>query len=114
MRDALSDVFAALSDVTRRGIYEELLESAQGRTATEISSRAAVSRQAIVKHLQVLVRAGLADAHRDGREVRYSVTTDGTSRASAWLTQRESEWDRRIAKLEEGVRSARRTTNTRN
>jgi DNA-binding transcriptional ArsR family regulator len=105
MRDALSDVFAALSDVTRRGIYEQLFETAEGRTATQISSRAAISRQAIVKHLQVLVRAGLAVAQRDGREVRYFVTTGGTSDASAWLEQRGSQWDRRIAKLEEKVRT---------
>jgi predicted transcriptional regulator len=105
MRDTISDVFAALADETRRGIYERLLASTQGRTATELSEVVAVSRQAIVKHLQMLARAGLAAPERDGKEVRYYVTGNGTSAASTWLIKSADDWDRRIAKLEGKDRS---------
>jgi DNA-binding transcriptional ArsR family regulator len=100
MRDTVSNVFAALADPTRRAIYDELLTYPVGRTATELATSSDVSRQAIVKHLQVLTRSGLADARRDGREVRYSATSDGTASASSWIADRSSAWDRRVAALE--------------
>jgi predicted transcriptional regulator len=108
MRDTISDVFAALANETRRGIYERLLASTHGLTATELSEVVAVSRQAIVKHLQVLARAGLAAAERDGKEVRYYATANGTSAASTWLIKSADAWDRRIAKLDGRVRSTTR------
>lgn len=108
MKDALSDVFGALADDTRRGLYERLLSSDVGLTATELASSSKVSRQAIVKHLQVLERSGLAHSERDGREVRYVATSEGTEPASSWLIAHADAWDRRIATLEKKVREARR------
>jgi DNA-binding transcriptional ArsR family regulator len=107
MNDSISEVFAALADDTRRGIYEALLAHVHGLTATELSQSASVSRQAIVKHLQVLERSGLAQPVRDGRDVRYFVATGGTTHASQWLIDHAAAWDRRIAALEEKVRSAK-------
>jgi DNA-binding transcriptional ArsR family regulator len=115
MKDAISEVFAALADQTRRELYEQLLESSRGKTATELADGAHVSRQAIVKHLQVLTKSGLADVRRQGREVHYFVATNGTSTVSKWLQDSASAWDRRIATLEEQIRSSpkksRRVTN---
>jgi DNA-binding transcriptional ArsR family regulator len=109
MRDSISEVFAALADQTRREIYERLLESSHGKTATELADGARVSRQAIVKHLQILTRSGLAEIRRQGREARYFVTTDGTSHASKWLQESASAWDRRIAALEKQIRTSTRS-----
>jgi DNA-binding transcriptional ArsR family regulator len=106
MSDDVSVVFAALSDSTRRRLFEQLLEQPHGRTATELADHASVSRQAIVKHLQLLANAGLAVALRDGREVRYRASSDAALHASAWLSVRASAWDRRLAALEKGVRDA--------
>jgi ArsR family transcriptional regulator, cadmium/lead-responsive transcriptional repressor len=97
--DSISGVFAALADPTRRSIYEDLLKSGDGRNATEIAQVADVSRQAVVKHLQVLVRAGLATSTGNGREVRYLVTQGGTSDVVDWLARSSATWDRRIAVL---------------
>jgi DNA-binding transcriptional ArsR family regulator len=109
MRDTVSNVFAALADPTRRAIYDELLIHPIGRTATELAASSEVSRQAIVKHLQVLARSGLADARRDGREVLYVATSDGTVPASAWMADRSRAWDRRLSSLEERIRSDSKT-----
>jgi DNA-binding transcriptional ArsR family regulator len=109
MRDAITDVFAALADQTRRELYEELLKSSSGKTATELAGGAHVSRQAIVKHLQVLAKAGLAEVRRQGREVRYFVSSNGTVNASRWLEDSAAAWDRRIAALEEQIRSSTKT-----
>ncbi len=107
MRDHISSVFAALSDPTRRDLFEQLLQHPEGWTATELATRASVSRQAIVKHLQVLNLAGLALSEREGREVRYVATTTAAQRASTWLSDRSTSWDQRIAALNEGVRRSR-------
>jgi DNA-binding transcriptional ArsR family regulator len=109
MNESISDVFAALADDTRRGIYERLLANVSGLTATELSHSASVSRQAIVKHLQVLERSGLAEPERDGRDVRYFVATGGTKDASQWLLDHAAAWDRRIAALEEKVRASKKS-----
>jgi DNA-binding transcriptional ArsR family regulator len=107
MKDAISEVFSALADDTRRSIYEELLTHVQGLTATELSESASVSRQAIVKHLQILERSGLAEPTRDGREVRYFALAQGTDRASRWLLDHAAAWDRRIGALEKRAKSRR-------
>ncbi len=109
MSDDISTVFAALSDATRRRLFERLLEHPEGCTATELADGAAVSRQAIVKHLQLLAGAELAVSSRDGREVRYCASTRAVQNASTWLSARASAWDRRVAALERGVRDAQRT-----
>lgn len=93
-------VFDALGDPTRR----ELL-AAVGRsgpvTATELASERAVSRQAIVKHLQVLAAAGLVSADKVGREQRYSVTPAPLDDAARWMAAVGPSWDDRLAKLAE-------------
>jgi DNA-binding transcriptional ArsR family regulator len=109
MSDDVSVVFAALSDPTRRRLFEQLLESPQGKTATELAEDASVSRQAIVKHLQLLANAGLAVAVRDGREVRYRASTGAAQEASIWLSARASAWDRRLEALEKKVRDAQKS-----
>ena len=107
MNHAVSEVFAALADTTRRALYEQLLASEHGATATQLADGARISRQAIVKHLQILARCGLARVERDGRDVRYLATPEGTRDASMWLRESSAAWDRRIAALEEKIRSSR-------
>jgi DNA-binding transcriptional ArsR family regulator len=110
MSDDVSLVFAALSDPTRRQLFERLLQYPLGRTATELAEGATVSRQAIVKHLQLLATAGLALSSRDGREVRYRASTGAAQMASQWLDVRASAWDRRVEALEKKVRDAQRSS----
>jgi DNA-binding transcriptional ArsR family regulator len=69
---AVSDVYRALADPTRRAILDELRER-DGQTLFEICSRLATrhglgsSRQAISQHLDVLESAGLLRTRRQGR-----------------------------------------------
>lgn len=93
-------VFDALGDPTRR----ELL-TAVGKggpvTATELAADRSVTRQAIVKHLQLLAAAGLVTTEKVGREQRYTVTTGPLDDAAAWMASVGTAWDRRLAKLAE-------------
>jgi DNA-binding transcriptional ArsR family regulator len=69
---AMSDVYKALADPTRRAILDELTER-DGQTLFELCARLATkhglssSRQAISQHLDVLESAGLVKTRREGR-----------------------------------------------
>lgn len=68
----MDDLFTALADPTRRTILDELAER-DDQTLFEICARLATkhdigsSRQAVSQHLDVLARAGLVRARREGR-----------------------------------------------
>jgi DNA-binding transcriptional ArsR family regulator len=96
--DAIGEVFAALADPSRRAIYEQLL-AGSSMTATTLADGAAISRQAIVKHLQLLEAAGLAASARDGREVIYSPAPHGVTALTTWLEATTTRWQRRTDKL---------------
>lgn len=89
-------VLAALADPTRRMLLD-VLASLGEATATTAAGKLPVTRQAVVKHLGVLDRAGLVDSRRSGRDVRYSVRAAPLQSTAAWLTSLADEWDARLA-----------------
>jgi DNA-binding transcriptional ArsR family regulator len=91
-------VFAALGDPTRRQLLERLSRDGP-LTATQLAPSYPMSRQALVKHLAALSAAGLLDASRQGREVRYEVVPGHLDAAAAWLTDVGRRWDDRIDAL---------------
>jgi DNA-binding transcriptional ArsR family regulator len=62
----VADVFFALGDGTRLALVRTL-GAGGARSATALSRRAKITRQAIVKHLHVLERAGLVSKEKQGR-----------------------------------------------
>lgn len=95
---ALDDLFSALSDPTRRALFERLLHDGPN-TATRLAEHTPLTRQAVVKHLQALVDTGLATSARDGREVKYAAAPEQLATVVAWLTESSRAWDRRAARL---------------
>ena len=69
-KPAVTDVFFALSDETRLVLLSKI--GSGPLSATALSIDASVTRQAIVKHLQVLESAGLVTHEKQGREVLYA------------------------------------------
>jgi DNA-binding transcriptional ArsR family regulator len=96
--DHIGAVFSALSDATRRSVLGQV-SRAESVTATELAETLPVSRQAVVKHLQVLGRAGLVTSERDGREVRYSFAASPLADAAQWIAEEGSNWDDRLERL---------------
>ncbi len=92
-------VFVALGDGTRRRVLE-LLRAGGARTATQLAGEFPVTRQAIAKHLQVLVEAGLVQSERAGRETRWEVTPEALSPAMAWMADLGGTFDDRLAALQ--------------
>jgi DNA-binding transcriptional ArsR family regulator len=106
LSDELGQVFAALSDPTRRAMIEALLR--EGTTSVpRLTAELPISRQAVAKHLATLDHAGLVErAPAAGREVRYRLR-DGALSAGAWLAETEAAWDRRLARLKGAVERKR-------
>jgi DNA-binding transcriptional ArsR family regulator len=100
--DAVDTVFSALADPTRRRLLAELSNRGP-MTATELAAGYPVTRQAVVKHLGALSAAGLLDAHRTGREVRYGVVPARLHDATAWMAEVGRRWDHRLEALHEHV-----------
>jgi DNA-binding transcriptional ArsR family regulator len=94
----LDRLFGVLADPTRRSILQTLVHEGP-RTATELAADATISRQAIVKHLQVMADAGMVAPERDGRDVRYRATTECLAQAVSWLLTTGPAWDRRLDRL---------------
>ena len=102
--DALDAVFSALSDPTRRRLVARLVRDGP-LTATDLAKDMPMTRQAVVHHLQALGDAGLVDAQRHGREVRYRATPEPLAEAVSWMLDAGARWDRRLQRLRAQVES---------
>jgi DNA-binding transcriptional ArsR family regulator len=93
-------VVAALADPTRRQVVRTLSDRPE-LTASRLAGELPMSRQAVTKHLAALDRAGLVRGHREGREMRYSLTPAPLAEAMDWMAAVGAQWDERLAKLAE-------------
>ena len=93
----LVPVFAAIGDETRWSILVALGEGEA--SASALSDRLPVTRQAIAKHLAVLNEVGLVESVRVGREVRYRVLGAQLTEAARRLEAIGTEWDRRLTAI---------------
>jgi DNA-binding transcriptional ArsR family regulator len=101
-------VFAALADPTRRQLLTTLAENSP-KTATQLAQEIQVhhqiTRQGILKHLNLLADAGLVRAQPKGREKRYSLTPEPLDNISAWIDALGKKWDERLSRLKNLVES---------
>jgi DNA-binding transcriptional ArsR family regulator len=68
-------------------------------TATTLSERLPVTRQAVSKHLTVLDRVGLVHVTPVGRERRYQLDEVQLERAVAQLAAVGATWDARLLRI---------------
>ncbi|WP_419818418.1 ArsR/SmtB family transcription factor [Glaciibacter flavus] len=105
-------LWSALGDPTRRRMLDVLLADGAA-TATGLSERLPVTRQAISKHFGVLERAGLVHVAQTGREMRYRIDDAQFARAVAQFAAVGASWDarlRRIKRIAEAIQSSRERT----
>ncbi len=98
--DRLDEVFAALSDPTRRHIVERLAR-ADELTAGAIAADFSISLPAVSKHLKVLERCGLLRRKVVGREHHCRLNPRAMRRAATWLEAQERFWNASFDKLDE-------------
>jgi DNA-binding transcriptional ArsR family regulator len=97
MTQTLTPVFAALGDDTRWAILARLGEGPA--SASALAREFPISRQAIVKHLDVLRAAGLVEAEQRGRELVHRALGGRLSDVARQLERIGSAWESRLAAI---------------
>lgn len=95
-------IFAALGDDTRLELLKRL-SGGSSRSIAQLAEGAAISRQAITKHLRVLRNAGLVRSAREGRETRFELEPEALRAARRRLEEVSLLWDDAIARLKAHV-----------
>lgn len=93
----LDRVFFALSDPIRRAILDELDNGP--RLVSELAAPFEISLQAVSRHIQVLVRAGLVQQERTGRIARCSLDVGPMFTAAVWINRYTKYWEAQFETL---------------
>lgn len=90
----LDSVFFALCDPVRRAILRRLGE--ESLLVSELAAPFDISLQAVSRHIQVLVRAGLVRQERAGRISRCSLDAGPIFSAALWLNRYSVYWQQQF------------------
>ena len=93
------DIFQAIADPTRRAILS--LIALQPMTPNAVAAHFDHSRQAISKHIQVLVECRLLEPTQCGREIEYHFNGAPMKQANDWIQQFSDLWEQRFGKLDQ-------------
>ncbi|MCA9646608.1 MAG: winged helix-turn-helix transcriptional regulator [Polyangiaceae bacterium] len=93
----LDQVFKALSDPTRRAIFERL---ARGESPVkELKAHFEISQPAVSQHLAALHEAGLVARRQEGRLTHYRIAKDGLAPLVNWLEHYQAFWSDHLPRL---------------
>jgi len=95
--DVLDTVFQALADPVRREILTRL--DGEDMLVSELAAPFDISLQAVSKHIQVLVRAGLVSQERIGRVSRCQLDAGPLYDAAVWINQYSRYWQEQFNTL---------------
>jgi DNA-binding transcriptional ArsR family regulator len=90
-------VFRALSDPSRRAVYERLI--AGEMNVARLKAGLAISQPAVSQHLGALKAAGLVRERREGRRTYYRIEPEGLDPLVDWLARAGVFWPERIERL---------------
>ena len=90
----LDRLFSALSDPVRRQILERL--DGQALLVSELAAPFEISLQAVSRHIQVLVQAGLIQQERTGRISRCSLDAGPLLDAAVWMNRYSKYWQQQF------------------
>lgn len=103
MTSDMDRTFWALSDPTRRGVLQRLMNE-PGLSVSELAGSFSLKLPGMTKHLDVLSDAGLITRIKTGRTVAVNLSPAPMREAMAWLNQYERFWtvsmDRLVALLD--------------
>jgi DNA-binding transcriptional ArsR family regulator len=93
------DVFQAIADPTRRAIIALL--AAGSLTPNAIAENFDSSRQAVSKHIQILVECELVEQQQHGREIYYHFNPKKMKEVADWLAPFQKLWEGRFSRLDD-------------
>lgn len=100
MPDTRDLLFRALSDPTRRALFERLCRIGE-QTVGALTARAGISQPAVSKHLALLKQAGLVRDRHEGRQTHYSAHPGALAPLVDWTSQMAGFWQSRFDQLED-------------
>lgn len=103
MADALSRVFSALADPTRRDMVARL--SLADATVTELAEPYDVSMQAVSKHLRVLEDAGLVSRRAEAQRRPVHLEAEVFELMTIWIEHHRRRAEERYRRLDDVLRS---------
>jgi DNA-binding transcriptional ArsR family regulator len=90
--------FAALADVTRRGVLEQLARA--DASITELADKFRMSLTGMKKHVDVLEQAGLVATRKVGRVRTCTLGAHRLEQEAAWIARHQQLWSGRFAALD--------------
>ena len=105
--DALSRVFSALADPTRRDMVARL--SIADATVNELAKPYEVSVQAVSKHLRVLEDAGLVTRTRDAQRRPVHLEAEVFDLMTKWIERYQLQAEQRYRRLDAVLRDMTET-----
>ncbi len=100
------DVFQAIADPTRRAIISLIALTAM--TPNAIAEHFDSSRQAISKHIQVLVECDLVKQSQQGREIYYQLNVKKMKEIDKWLEQFRGLWESKFDNLDKVLKKLKK------
>ena len=104
--EARRDIFQAIADPTRRAIIT--LIALQAMTPNAIAEHFDSTRQAVSKHLQILIECELVSQKQQGREIYYQLEINKMKEIDNWLNQFRKIWEDRFSQLDEVLLSIKK------
>ena len=101
--DALSRVFSALADPTRRDLVARL--AVGDATLSELAEPYEVTVQAVSKHLRVLEDAGLVSKGRDAQRRPVHLEAEVFDLMTKWIERYRREAEERYRRLDDVLRA---------
>ena len=98
--------FAALSDVTRRGVLEQLGRA--DSSITDLADRFRMTLTGMKKHVSVLERAGLVTTEKVGRVRTCTLGSRRLEEEVTWIERHRQLWDARFDELDRVVEELKR------
>lgn len=99
MTEPQDAIFRALSDPTRRGLFERLCRNGD-TTVVGLLDKAGVSQPVVSKHLKILKTAGLVRDRQQGRYTYYSAEREALRTLVDWTTEMSGFWNDRFDDLD--------------
>lgn len=103
---ALSQLFHALSDPTRRSTLSRLAQGPQ--RVTDLAAPTGLRLPTVMRHLAVLEEAGLITSSKEGRIRTCAIVPEAFDPGRAWLDQQRAIWEARLDRLDAFVMQAKK------
>ena len=92
------DIFQAIADPTRREILS--LIASKKMTPNSIAEKFSSSRQAVSKHIKILIECDLLNQEKVGREIYYEFNPEKIKQVDDWVEQFRKLWEDKFNQLD--------------